>query len=138
MIRDAQPGDERDIQRLCIAQYLRTPWPLDDPEVCSRMHVCLRRGKIVGALTYRFLSGPTIHVINVWVEDGLSGARAAWELCWDMVAMAEVEESSLLFTVAEHNRGLQKAVEKFGCAPERGLIPGAVLYRRARAKETAS
>jgi hypothetical protein len=135
MIRDAQPGDERDIHRLCLAQFVRTPWPLDDPEVCSRMHVCLRRGRIAGVLTYRFLEHPSaIHVINVWVEDGISGRRAAWELCWDMVELARVEESELLFTVAEHNRGLQKAVEKFGCAPEFGLIPGAVLYRR-RAKE---
>jgi hypothetical protein len=114
MIRDAQPGDERDIHRLCLAQYLRTPWPIETPlNAATGWRVCERNGHVAGVMSYSRIRD-MIFCLDFWVEDGLAGARAARELGLDMVALSEAEGLKLAFCVNLTNPALQRAVERFG------------------------
>jgi len=130
VIRESLPEDQADLERLCLAQYRRTPWP-EDSARATAIHVCLRGQRVVGCVCYRRGLGE-IYVANVWVEDGLAGRRAAVELLKDLAAMADAEGTDLTFTAAWWNLGLRRAVERYGCASEDhpGVRSDAVFYRR--------
>lgn len=130
MIRLSWPDETAEIERLCLAQFQRTPWPADMvfPEAQAFM-VNQRHGHIAACCGYRW-DGKDIRVLHVWAEDGFRGRRAAVELMCDMEAAADVEGADLVFTARAWNRGLRKAVEEHGCEPSPGEDPDAVVYRR--------
>lgn len=129
MIRLSEPEDTPEIQRLALAQYQRTPWPLEGffPRT-QAFAVCERQGHIAACAGYRY-EGESIRVMHVWAEDGFSGRRAAVELMKDLEAMADAEGRDLAFDTMPENRGLRRAVEKHRCQP---LLDdaGAIAYRR--------
>jgi hypothetical protein len=130
MIRHSWPEDTPVIERLAIAQYQRTPWPLDLPfPPAMAFLVNQRAGHVAACCGYRW-DGPVIRVMHVWAEDGFRGRRAAVELMLHVERGAEREGSEIVFTAREWNHGLRKAVEEHGCEPFRGEEPEAVVYRR--------
>jgi hypothetical protein len=133
MIRASVPEDTPEIERLCIAQFIRTPWP-PDGAVASDVHVCFdREDRMVGAVLFaRAIS--SIYVIHVWTIAGFAGRRAAVALLKDLANMADAEEMTLTFTVAMWNRGLRSAVERFGCVVDPSVTcvdPSGVYYARS-------
>ena len=115
MIRASEPDDTPDLQRLCIAQFLRTPWP-EDGAVATDIHVHFDRDDtMTGAVAYARQDGRTVYVIHVWTAPGFAGRRAGVALMKDLANMADAEALTLTFTVAEWNLGLQSAVEQYGC-----------------------
>jgi len=127
VIRLSEPEDTPEIERLCLAQFARTPW---NPGVlvAEAFHVYDRDGHITGCLAYR-RQGSEIQVIHVWVEDGFSGRRAAVELMTDLENMADAERCDLAFDTMPDNTGLRAAVEEHGCQAV-SETPGSVDYRR--------
>jgi N-acetylglutamate synthase-like GNAT family acetyltransferase len=129
MIRHSIPEDTPEIARLALAQYQRTPWPLDGCfPVAEVFHVCERGGQIAACAGYR-RDGETVRVMHVWAQDGFSGRRAAVELMEDLEAMADAEECDLVFDTMPENVGLQAAVAKHGCTSLDG-DHRAIAYRR--------
>jgi hypothetical protein len=132
MIRASVPKDTPDLQRLCIAQFLRTPWP-EDGAVATDIHVHIdRRDGMTGAVAYARQRGGTIYVIHVWTVAGFAGKRAGVALLKDLANMADAEDLVLTFTVAEWNRGLRAAVERHDCLSldVACVEPTAVFYAR--------
>jgi hypothetical protein len=129
MIRESRPADDSEIERLALAQYRRTPWPLDGafpkPDL---VHICERAGRIAACCGFRFERG-AIRVMHVWAEDGFGGRRAAVELMLDLEALADAGGSDLVFDTMPSNLGLRKAVEEHGCEGEASR-PDAIVYRR--------
>ncbi len=114
MIRESLPEDQADIERLCIAQWRRTPWPLETPlNTATGWRVCERNGRVAGVMSFSRIRD-MIFCLDFWVEDGLAGARAARELGLDMVAASEAQGLRLAFCVNLSNPALQRAVERFG------------------------
>ena len=132
MIRLSWPEDTPEIERLALAQYQRTPWPLAGKfPLAETFHVCEREGHLAACAGYR-REGSEIRVMHVWAEDGFSGKRAAVELMCDLENMADAEGLDLVFDTMPENVGLRAAVEEHGC--KSGFeTPGSVDYRR-RAK----
>ena len=129
VIRLSTPDDSAEIERLVLAQYRRTPWPLDGYfPIVQAFHVCERGDHIAACCGYR-RDGQAIRVMHVWAEDGFGGRRAAVELMLDMEAMADAEGRDLVFDTMPENRGLRRAVAEHKCEP---LLqePGAVTYMR--------
>lgn len=127
VIRLSEPGDTPEIERLCLAQFARTPWK---PGVLTveAFHVCEREGHIAACAGYRY-EGATIRVVHVWAEDGFGGRRAAVELMKDLEHMADAERCDLAFDTMPDNTGLRAAVEEHGCQAV-SETPGSVDYRR--------
>lgn len=130
MIRPSFPEDADEIARLAVAQYQRTPWPLDVPFAEAQAFlVNQRHGHIAACCGYRW-DGPDIRVMHVWSESGFRGRRAAVELMKFMERSADADGSDLVFCTRVWNRGLRLAVEEHGCVPSPGEEPNAVSYRR--------
>jgi hypothetical protein len=129
LIRHSLPEDTAEISRLAVAQYQRTPWPLEGYfPVVQTWHLCERQGCVRACCGFR-IDGDTMRVMHVWAEDGFGGRRAAVELMLDLEAWADAGELDLVFDTMPENVGLQAAVEEHGCV--RGPVhPGAVEYRR--------
>ena len=130
MIRLSEPEDTPEIERLAIAQFARTPWPIEGffPRT-QAFHVCERQERIAACAGYR-RDGAVIRVMHVWAEDGFGGRRAAVELMLDLKAMADAEGYDLVFDTMPENVGLRAAVAEHGCEPLLGEAPGAIAYRR--------
>jgi hypothetical protein len=117
MIRQSVPADTDDISRLALAQYQRTPWPLEHAFFPADVfHVCVRAGHIAACCGFARV-GNTLRVMHVWGEDGFGGRRSAVELMKDLEAMADAEGLDLLFDTMSENVGLQRAVEEHSCEP---------------------
>ena len=130
MIRLSWPEDTPEIQRLALAQFLRTPWPLDmvfPPTMVFLMN--WHNGHAAACCGYRW-DGEECRVLHVWAEDGLRGRRAAVELMLFMERAADITGLDLVFTARVWNDGLRSAVERHGCEPSPGEEAQAVIYRR--------
>jgi GNAT superfamily N-acetyltransferase len=129
MIRLSTPEDTDEIRRLALAQFLRTPWPMEGHFLnVEAFHVCERDGHIAACVGY-WRHKNVLWALHVWAEDGFSGRRSAVELMKDLENMADAEGCTLAFDVDRSNIGLQRAVEEHGCEPSLDF-PGAVAYRR--------
>lgn len=129
MIRLSIPDDTGEIQRLAIAQYNRTPWPLEGHFLSAEaFHICERSGHIAACLGYRHDDEQTIRVMHVWAEDGFGGRRAAVELMLDMEALADASGVDLIFDTMPENVGLRAGVEEHRC--EARSVTGSVEYHR--------
>lgn len=129
MIRLSAPDDSDEIERLALAQYQRTPWPLEGHfPVAEAFHVCERGGHIAACLGYRHDDEQTIRVMHVWAEDGFRGARAAVQLMLDMEALADASGVDLIFDTMPENVGLRTGVQEHGC--EARSVTGSVEYHR--------
>lgn len=130
MIRLSWPEDTDAICRLAIAQYQRTPWPLDmEFPTVHEFAVNQKHGHTSACCGYR-QDGDVIRVMHVWAEDGFSGRRAAVELMKALKWHADSERATLVFTARASNSGLANAVKWHGCEPSLGEDPGTVIYRR--------
>jgi GNAT superfamily N-acetyltransferase len=130
VIRPSWPEDTPEIQRLALAQYLRTPWPLEmqfPPAMAFLIN--WHNGHASACCGYRW-DGDDIRVLHVWAEDGFRGRRAAVELMKHVERAADSEGLALVFNARVRNVGLRSAVERHGCEPSPGEDDQAVEYRR--------
>jgi hypothetical protein len=130
MIRPSWPEDAPEIQRLALAQYLRTPWPLEmqfPPAMAFLIN--WHNGHAAACCGYRW-DGDDIRVLHVWAEDGFSGRRGAVELMKSVERAADAEGLDLVFTARSTNSGLANAVKWHGCLASPGEEHETVVYRR--------
>lgn len=135
-MRLSWPEDTSEIARLAVAQFQRTPWPLDMEFPVAHEFVVNQKAGHIGACCGYRRDGNEIRVMHVWAEDGFRGRRAAVELMHGMERSADAESCDLVFTARSWNTGLRNAVEQHGCNPSLGEDAEAVIYRR-RAKRWA-
>jgi hypothetical protein len=118
-IRDAISEDAIEIDRLRRAQLARTPWwPKDPPKLPVQWRVKEVGGRLRGAIAFLFGGpGTELVAVDLWVDDGFAGRRAAVELSRDLEFIAGTYEAPLHFEIMLENTAIAQAIEEAGYEP---------------------